>query len=182
MRALFVGVWFAFNSICKSTNSKLFLFPLSKFFWNAVPKIPENVAQTKLNDSVNTSPSFNSSKARKRSSKTSLPQPAHSSRSSLQMFPIISGLVDKQNIEIGMFATSEEKDEFLNGFFFFVFKNMVPFVTVHFHRAAVQIIRWINHGRRHQIRKKTCTRGWLSSIKRRHSPRKSIRCKITKDP
>lgn len=68
---------------------------------NAVMKVPENAAQMKLNDSVNTSPSFNSSKARKRSSKTSLPQPAHSSRSSLQMFPIISGLVDKQNLEIG---------------------------------------------------------------------------------
>lgn len=40
-------------------------------------------------------------KMRKRPSKTSLPHVVHSSRSSLHMFPIISGLVDKQNLEIG---------------------------------------------------------------------------------
>lgn len=64
-------------------------------------KAPDITTQVKLSDSANTSPSFNSVKMRKRPSKTSLPHVAHSSRSSLHMFPIISGLVDKQNLEIG---------------------------------------------------------------------------------
>lgn len=66
-------------------------------------KTTEPSAQVKLSDSANTSPSFNSTKLRKRTSKTSLPHVTHSSRSSLHMFPIISGLVDKQNLEIGKF-------------------------------------------------------------------------------
>lgn len=62
--------------------------------------LPDITAQVKLSeDSANTSPSF---KMRKRSSKSSLPHVVNSSRSSLH-FPIISGLVDKQNLEIGNF-------------------------------------------------------------------------------
>lgn len=66
-------------------------------------KAPEHTTvQTKPTDSANTSPSFNSAKiTHKRAYRGSLPHGAHSSRSSLHMFPIISGLVDKQNLEIG---------------------------------------------------------------------------------
>lgn len=53
----------------------------------------------KLSDSANTSPSFNSIKMRKRPNKNALPHVVHSSRSSLHMFPIISGLVEKPNLD-----------------------------------------------------------------------------------
>lgn len=78
-----------------------FLLTVSFVFSSKVLKAPDITTQVKLSDSANTSPSFNSMKMRKRSSKTSLPHVVHSSRSSLHMFPIISGLVDKQNLEIG---------------------------------------------------------------------------------
>lgn len=67
-----------------------------------VIKLPENPVDhldTKLSNSNNTSPMMSSIRSRKKTSKV---QPAaHSSRSSIQMFPIISGLVEKQNLGIG---------------------------------------------------------------------------------
>lgn len=74
---------------------------IDSYFSCEVLKAPDVTTQVKLSESANTSPSFNSVKMRKRPSKTSLPHVANSSRSSLHMFPIISGLVDKQNLEIG---------------------------------------------------------------------------------
>lgn len=68
-----------------------------------VLKAPDVTTQIKLSESANTSPSFNSGRTRKRANKNSLPHAAGSSRSSLHMFPIISGLVDKQNLEIGKY-------------------------------------------------------------------------------
>lgn len=97
IRILFVFVCFLFEMDLALKTNNLNKKNLCAIL---VIKVPENAAQIKLSDSVNTSPSFNSGKGRKRSIKTSLPQAAHSSRSSLQMFPIISGLVDKQNLEI----------------------------------------------------------------------------------
>lgn len=93
-----------------------------------VLKAPDVTTQVKLSDSANTSPSFNSMKMRKRSSKNSLPHVVHSSRSSLHMFPIISGLVDKQNLEIGEFKIKiikhkPEKTIVTILYFFFVFKE-----------------------------------------------------------
>lgn len=64
-------------------------------------------------------------------------------------------------------------------FNFFRFQNMAPYVTVHCHRVAVRIIRWTKHGRRHQIRRKICTRGWRNSIRKNRFRRKANRCPIT---
>lgn len=78
----------------------IYLILISNLIFTKVLKAPDVTAQMKLSDSANTSPSMNSVKMRKRPSKTSLPHVVNSSRSSLH-FPIISGLVDKQNLEIG---------------------------------------------------------------------------------
>ncbi|KAG4067242.1 hypothetical protein HA402_000233 [Bradysia odoriphaga] len=65
-----------------------------------VIKLPENpvdhLMDSKLSNSNTTSPMLSSIRSRK---KPRAP-PAHSSRSSIQMFPIISGLVEKQNLGI----------------------------------------------------------------------------------
>lgn len=76
-------------------------------FFEIVIKLPENpvdhLIDTKLSNSNNTSPMLSSIRSRKKVSKV---QPAaQSSRSSIQMFPIISGLVEKQNLGIGKRTT-----------------------------------------------------------------------------
>lgn len=136
----------------------------------------EAPAQVKQTDSANTSPSFNSAKLRKRSSKSSIPHVTHSSRSSLHMFPIISGLVDKQNLEIGKFF----KFRFhLIWFCFcsnkiFVFNNFNSIkldnqqntercVMVHCNRVTVQIFHWIELGIWHQ--KTIYIHGWPNNPK-----------------
>lgn len=136
-------------------------------------KAPDITSQVKLSDSANTSPSFNSVKMRKRPSKNSLPHVTHSSRSSLHMFPIISGLVDKQNLEIGLYLC-----------LFFIclifLKNKInvncfvfqPFSTQsmehcgmdHCNLATAQILRLISLG--HQLRKKIYILGWQNNTKK----------------
>lgn len=148
--------------IYTTTSDNFVLIPFFYFSYKVL-KAPDLTTQVKLSDSANTSP--NSVKMRKRPSKASLPHVIHSSRSSLHMFPIISGLVDKQNLEIGEYFWSRLKyyeSTFLT--VIFTFKSMEHCGMDHFSHAIAQILHWTDRGRQ-QHKKTICTRGWQNNIK-----------------